>query len=184
MSNYKCSYVALFSEYGDLIQLYEEEQEHARRCHHLRCFPDISQWQPKNLPPLTESQKKLVLGPSHNAVHVKRLSNRDSNGRQIIFRTVENDYCSSHCSYVSSLINDILKVGQILTIFHHTFNSCTTTFVYISWFQDLFCDGDSNLSYVYTGTHTLSIVPVSTLSHPLVTAFDEEEPEKLWILNL
>lgn len=68
-------------------------------------------------------------------------------------------------------------------IFRHTFLSSTTTFAYVSWFDRHVEDVRTHLRYVLTATQTQSIVPINVLSKPLVVAFDEEEVEKLWILN-
>ena len=79
----------------------------------------------------------------------------------------------------------MLTFGRILTIFRHTFLSATSSvLVFVSWFENAVKDRDTNLTYVLMSSQTQSIVPIIALSKPLIVAFDEEEYEKLWILNL
>ena len=129
---------------------------------------------------------EMLNGPSHIATRVKYFSYHDFHGRQIKLRTIETEqeYSRSYCSYVSASIDNVLKIGRILTLFNHTFLSKTTTFAYVSWFEDVFEGVEANLTYVITSSQTQSTVPVNMLSKPLVVAFDGVEQNKLWILNL
>ena len=63
------------------------------------------------------------------------------------------------------------------------FCSKTAIFAYVSWFEDLFKDAETNLTYVHTATQTQSIIPVNNHFKTLVVSFDEEEPEKMWIIS-
>ena len=71
-----------------------------------------------------------------------------------------------------------------MSMFDHTHSSRTLTFAYVSWFDTPVTDGDTNLRFVDTTVQSQAVIPITSLSKPLVTAFDEEEPGKLWILNL
>ena len=75
-------------------------------------------------------------------------------------------------------------IGRIVTIFEHSFLSTTNAFAYVSWFDGPYTDSESNLVFVLTSSQTQSITPIGSLSNPLVVANDDEEPDKLWILNL
>ena len=64
---------------------------------------------------------------------------------------------------------------------YHTHCSHTLTFSYVSWFDTPITDPDTKLMFVDTTVQSQPVVPITSLSKPLVTAFDEG---KLWILNL
>ena len=110
----------------------------------------------------------------------------DSHNRTIIFSSVESDYDHSYrrCSYVSMANRSETMVGRILVLFQHIFLDKSATFAYVSWFQDIYKDAESGLTYVLDTVQTQSVVPIEVLSRPLVVASDDEETEKLWILNL
>ena len=75
-------------------------------------------------------------------------------------------------------------IGHIVTIFEHSFLSTTNAFAYVSWFDGPYTDSEINLVFVLTSSQTQSITPIGSLSKPLVVAYDDEEPDKLWILSL
>lgn len=68
-----------------------------------------------------------------------------------------------------------VMVGRIVTLFQHRFLSVVTTFAYVSWFDDLHEDPDSNLMYALASAQSQSTVPINALSSPLVVAFDDEK---------
>ena len=74
-------------------------------------------------------------------------------------------------------------MGCIISLFEHEHLSQKTTFAFVSWFDGPITDRDSQLSFVLTTDQYQSVIPIASLSRPLVTAFDEDEPGKLWILN-
>ena len=76
-----------------------------------------------------------------------------------------------------------LKIGRIIALFRHTFLSKTTTFAEVSWFDDVYTDPDSGLIYILTSAQIQSVHSSTTLSRPLVVAHDDEEIDKMWILN-
>ena len=55
--------------------------------------------------------------------------------------------------------------------------------MYVSWFEDTFQDKETNLMYVITNSQEQSLILATLISRPLVVANDEEELDKLWILN-
>ena len=71
-----------------------------------------------------------------------------------------------------------------MTIFEHRFLTRITTFAEVSWFDGIHTDTESNLIYVLANAQTQSIVPIKALSKPLVVGCDDENVDKLWILNL
>jgi len=97
---------------------------------------------------------------------------------------IEGEQSHTRCSYISTSHRDSVRVGRIMSIFDHTHCSHTLTFAYVSWFDTPITDPDTKLMFVDTTVQSQSVVPITSLSKSLVTAFDEEEPGKLWILNL
>lgn len=178
-------YLTSISEYEQFVQQYERERECAKVSHCLRTFPCFSKWQPEYSTCLTRSQSDMRIGPSPIATRIKHFIYQDSNGREVKLSTLESEreYMYRRCPYISAHVDNVLTFGRILTIFHHSFLSTSTTFVYVSWFEGPMIDRETNLKYVLMNTQTQSIIPVNLLSKPLVVAFDEEELDKLWILN-
>ena len=105
----------------------------------------------------------------------------DSHRRIIKLSSVKSDRDSSYCC-CSFVYASLPKIGRILSLFEHTFLS-TASFAEVAWFDSVYSDSDSNLTYVLGNSQTLSIVPILTLSKPLVVAYDEDT-DKLWILDI
>ena len=61
--------------------------------------------------------------------------------------------------------------------------STTTTFAYVSWFDELVYDSQAKLHYIFSDSLCESALPLTAISSPLATALDEQEPNKVWILN-
>ena len=124
-------------------------------------------------------QHELCCGPSTNAIQLKQYKYEDSHGHLVTMKIAESEPENSHSrsSYVSTA-KDVLCIGRILFIFQHTFLSTTTTFAYVSWLDGPYLDSDSKLNYVITSVQNQSIVQVSSLSRPLVIAYDDEEIDK------
>lgn len=177
-------YCAELPEYKKLTGQYQEEKGRARSAHQLRQFPKMSEWMPQYSLPLSSQQREMCSGPSINGVQLKRYTYKDCHGRRVVLGSAEFEYEHSYCR--SSFVRDSQSVcvGRIVSLFQHTFLSTTTTFAYISWFDGPYLDTGSKLNFVLTSAQTQSVVPVSTLSKPLVIAMDDEELDKLWILNL
>jgi len=62
-----------------------------------------------------------------------------------------------------------------------SFLNKSTMFAYVSWFDGPYLEKSSNLYFVFCTSPMLSVVSFSSLSSPYVTAFDDQEPSKLWI---
>lgn len=181
----ECYYLSAIAEYRKLTEQYARERQQAKVHHQLRRFPDMSHWVPSVGHPLTQLQSQMCRGVSNKAAKVNILKVTDVHNRTVTMCSVDVEYDHSYTrrSYVSTYKDGRVRVGSIITLFHHTFLSTTTTFAYVSFFDGPFKDCDSTLSYVLTNTQTQYVIPVTSLSKPLVSALDEEEPSKLWILN-
>lgn len=128
----------------------------------------------------------MCSGPSNDAVNLRHYTCRDCFKRTVTVSSAESDAdCSYCCSSYVALLSDTTPapVGRIVTLFQHTF-LLTTTFAYVSWFDGPYQDRLSNLVYILGSAQTQSVVPVTSLSKPLVVSFDDEEADKVWILNL
>ena len=107
-------------------------------------------------------------------------------GRKVTVNSADGDSETSYVSnsHVSSLVEGVTLIGRILTLFVHTRNSgVSTDFAYVSWFDGPYLDKSCDLHYVYSTSCKETVVLLSSLSTPYVTALDEQEPCKLWILN-
>ena len=122
---------------------------------------------------------------SPSAMRRKLFTYNDHHNRTIKYTGAETELQNSYTrsSYVFIAAQQGIQVGRIIFLFNHVHLSCTTTFAYVSWFDGPFTDCESDLMYVLTNTQTQAVVQVSSLSKPLITAFDEDEPGKLWVLN-
>lgn len=178
-------YLAEIPEYTELTEQYENERKQAKVYHQVRSFPKFSEWVPKHSISLSDSQLEMRYGPSYEAVKLKYFTYKDSHNRSVMLTSVDSDreHTYRRCSYVSTHMGSVLMVGRIVTIFEHSFLS-TTTFAYVSWFDGPYRDTETNLVFVLASAQTQSVTPIMSLSKPLVVAYDDEELDKIWILNL
>ena len=168
-----------------MLEQYAKEKSQAKRYHCVKTFPDISEWQPKHSYGFSELQREMCCGHSCTGIRVKFVKYRDSHNSSVTLSSAESDHENSYrrCSYVAARNETPIKVGRIVALFQHSFLSVVTTFAYVSWFTDIHKDPDSKLLYALTSAQSQSVVPIKALSSPLVVAYDDEETEKLWILN-
>lgn len=133
-----------------------------------------------------ENQECEAPHVSRMAIARKQLTYMDLHKRTIRLNTaeIENEHSFTRCSYVSTSGTNGIRVGRIISLFDHAYSAHTSTFAYVSWFEGPFVEEDSKLWFVDTTVQSQFVIPVTSLSKPLVTAFDEEEPGKLWILNI
>lgn len=178
-------YCSEIPEYKQMCQRYKQERKQAQTYHHIKRFPELSKWEPNHGPPLTKLEQEMR-DLSNMAVRVKHFRFKDQHNRtiQLSSADVELEHSYSRSSYISMCIDGRLTIGHIEAIFNHSFLFTKTTFAIVSVLEGPFTDSDSKLIYVFTNTVSQSVVPVKRLlSKPFVTALDDEEPEKLWILN-
>ena len=178
-------YLAEILEYRELIEQYNDERKQAKMHHQLRRFPELSEWMPKHSLPLSKCQLEMRCVPSCSAVKLRNFIYKDTHSRTVMLSSVDSDHEHTYrrCSYVSTKKGAVIMIGRIVTIFEHSL-STTTAFAYVSWFDGPYTDTESNLVFVLTSSQTQSITPISSLSKPLVVAYDDEEPDKVWILSL
>ena len=131
-------------------------------------------------------ETSFVTNIQRTALRRKYVTRTTASGRLINISSTEKDMCNSYVSnsHVSSSVTGKVMIGRILSIFDHKLTSVSRTFAYMSWFEGPYLDKQCKLNYVLCNVQTQSVVLLSSLSNPYVTALDEQEPEKLWILNL
>ena len=83
------------------------------------------------------------------------------------------EWVPRHSCLLSSQQREMCTGPSTNALFEHTFLSTTTTFAYISWLDGPYLDTDSNLHFTLVSPQGQSLLPVSKLSKPLVTAEDE-----------
>ena len=172
-------------EYHGLYERYISELRQGRK-RRVKCVQPMSEWDPNPDIPLTGVQKQICLQMSTQGTIriMKWFTYQDEHHRTIKFSRADAEHYFSHTrsSYVSNEART--KVGQIVSIFSHRLVSQDTVFARICWFDGPYVDGDSRLCYVFTTTEYMSVVPIKEYTRPHVVAMDDEEPEKLWILDL
>lgn len=177
-------YIAKLPQFSELCDQYKMEKDKAKVYHQLKTFPAMSEWMPKHCTNLTANHREMCCGPSYDAVKILHFIYRDRHNRSVMLSSIESDHEHSYrrCSFVSSL-DSTCKVGRITELFRHEFLSVTTTFAHVHWFDGPYVDVESKLSYVMGPAQVNSIVPVTSLSKPLIIGNDDDESDKLWILN-
>ena len=172
-------YLAEISDFRVLTDQYNKEKSQAKE---YKEFPSMSEW--NSHMSISDREREMYNGPSSYGTQMKNFVYKTSNNRTIMLSSAESDceYSYRRCSYVRSNESS-LQIGRILMLFHHSFLSETTSFAYVSWFDNVHEDCESKLIYVLSSAQTQTVVPIKALSKPLVVACDDEESEKLWILN-
>ena len=118
-----------------------------------------------------------------NAVSRNYVIHLDSHHRIIRLTSAETETGQRRTSPAQT--EQISEWAASCQLFDRTHASGTTcVFAFVSWFDGPFADPDSKLWFVDTTKQSQSFIHVTLLSKPLVTAFDEEEPGKLWTLKL
>ena len=175
-----CShYRQVFEEYDDLWKWYENDTSHTQS---QRRIP-MSEWVMCNNSLLTDLQQMCQqLSSKCIATQIKH-KGYDCHHRSIMFSSADADREISHTrnSFVSLRNAGVIKVGRIMSIFRHKFVS--TVFASVYWFDGPFIDKDSKLNFVFATVESETVIPINDLSRPHVVAIDEE-PQKVWILNL
>lgn len=185
MVHLKSHYVIAEPQFSVLMDRYKKDKDRAKRKHQLKQFPSVGEWTPRSGPLLSDDQRKMCCGPSYDAVKLRHYAYKDCHNRSITVSSSEYDSDPSYCcsSYVAHLGSTPTLIGRVITLFEHTFMS-TATFAYVSWFDGPYKDPETNLVYVFASEQTQSVMPAKSLSKPLVVAYDDEEIDKIWILNL
>ena len=76
--------------------------------------------------------------------------------------------------------------GRIKFIFLSKFNGNEHVLAYMHWYNRSTTDQETSLKYFHLSSHNRSIpriVPLTALSKPLIHTIDDDDPDKLWIIN-
>ena len=118
---------------------------------------------------------------------VKKMSNytyTDAHSRTVTLTSASSDTRYTVSSYVFIKLEQTRIVGRISFFFQHSLSD--DVYAYVHWFSNPKKEPESELFYIYL--HSFSSVNpvtlVSTLSHPIVTATDIDDSNRLWILSL
>ena len=167
------------SEYSDLCKRYDMERDSMEEHEHL---PRMSEWTPLSGPPLSERAKLLCHGPSNEIMKFNVYTSSFPNINLASQKVSTSSVCSS---IVSTRCFGDLYFGSIQYIFTHDFCGDSYVLAYVTWYGKIQQDVTSSLSYLYTDPcpDLPSIVCVTELSGPFVTAIDSTFPNKMWIIN-
>lgn len=184
-------YATTYPEYGHLLSRYKKEKCIAKRNKDIRCFPPLSKWIPTSGPPLSVIEMRLRAGPNDTVTLYKVYTTKDKHRRSVrygsmIAETSSTVRVSSYVHLRSDQAIDCEAFGRIKYIFCSNFNGNTHVLAYIHWYKKSTTDLESGLKYFQLSSHNKSmpaIVPLTALSKPLIHALDEDNPDRLWIIN-
>ena len=189
----------LESMYMDQLQLYYKKfdaaylaivNEYERACIRATTTRSRSELAEKSLwnPPgrtLTSGERYLLLGPSSTVIFYTNLTVCDPNTYRLI-RYSSLGSSSSTSSFVFLKESDNSgsvhpQFGSIVSLFGHTFTE-TTFWAVLDFFAQPTYNNDCKLWYVPISEPFIqrSIIPLNSISYPLVVA---KENEHLWFLN-
>ena len=126
---------------------------------------------------------KIAEGDEESQKSFHRKANDSDTGKCLTWVTTgkEKPETLSSIVAVKTVPND--KFGKVLHFTHQKEGNNSVEFVCVLIFSHLSKDKESGLWWVNTSRFTETVVPVCQISKPLVTAQDDEDNNKLWILN-
>lgn len=175
-------YEVTLPAYAHLCKRYLHEKSKAKNLHQLKNFPSMGNWTP-SAPSLSDSEKLLCCGPDRNIKTIK-------------FYNIP--YCRGYIKLTTkaivslNLLQHIHPIfGQVQLLFEHSFGEVDGVLAYVQWYNTDTLDEETNMFIVSTnihvnytcGTKHNPVVNVKDLKGPFVTAHDEIDKNKLWILN-
>ena len=182
LTKLKECYKIMIPAYNDLCDQYDEERRKARVQHQLRRFPaSMSDWIPvSGQLTVTEQEMRVV---SSDAMRLNRFVTHDVFRREVVFTSILSDTVTATSSYVYTKHTDntFSSFGRIQLIFSHTFMGSTAELAFVSWFASPEKDENSGILFTAPDYINNSVVPMSSLYGPIVTALDCNQ---LWILSV
>ena len=115
---------------------------------------------------------------------MKTYTYTDTHNRSVMLTSATSDTRFTVSSYVYTQLHDEGKIfGRIQFFFIHSLSP--DVYAYVHWFSKPRIEPETELVFVYVNSFSSlnPIVPVSTLSRPLVTATDLDTHNKLCILS-
>ena len=185
-------YAKLYPEYGHLLSRYIKDKHSAERRDNTQYFPPLSRWIPSDESPLSIIEMSLRKGASDNITQYRMYTTMDKYRRTVRYGSVFAEQSSkvrvSSYIHINSpghpMDHDIF--GRIKFIFLSKFNGNKHVLAYMHWYNRSTTDQETSLKYFHLSSHNRSIpsiVPLTALSKPLIHAIDDNNPDKLWIIN-
>ena len=179
-------YRSKYPKFARLEAMYEAEKHRARLARKLSAFPPMSSWQPESHPLSPEEAQMLQGGDAcMNKYHLVHIAIKGASwvlrAEELEAEKREGTYTKS--SFVSLEVEGATtpSFGRVQHFFQHSFAGQCHDFAVVNLYGRPRQDARSRLWYVPTITVAgRSVVEVSKLSKPLVTAPDAD---KLWFLN-
>ena len=180
-------YRQIYPDYDKLVSKYERDKVIHEQTS-TGYFPPISQWTPTSGPAMTPTELQFCKDTTDVVTRRKVYKMRDKHYRWIKYSSMEGERInsvrvSSYVHHKVGLVNGIKSFGRIQFMFDHMFNGHLHTLACVCWYDGHTTERDSGLVQVSKTSSTLTIVPFSDLSRPLIHAIDENDKNKLWILN-
>ena len=179
-------YRSKYPKLARLETMYEAEKHRARLARKLSAFPPMCSWQPESHHLSPEEAQMLQGGDAcmskYHLVHIA------SKGASWVLRAEDLEAEKREGTYTKSSFVSLEVVGattpsfgRVQHFFQHSFAGQCHDFAVVNLYGRPQQDARSRLWYVPTTTVAgRSVVEVSKLSKPLVTAPDAD---KLWFLN-
>ena len=141
-------------------------------------------------PPLSVIEMSLQAGPNDTVTLYKVYTTKDKHRRSVRYGSMIAEKSStvrvsSYVHLCSGRTIDCEAFGRIKFIFCSNFNGNAHVLAYIHWYKST-TNQESGLKYSQLSSHNKSmptIVPLTALSKPLIHALDEDNPDRLWIIN-
>lgn len=179
-------YRSKYPKLARLEAMYEAEKHRARLARKLSAFPPMCSWQPESHHLSPEEAQMLQGGDAcMNKYHLVHIA---SKGASWVLRAEDLEAEKREGTYTKSSFVSLEVVGattpsfgRVQHFFQHSFAGQCHDFAVVNLYGRPQQDARSRLWYVPTTTVAgRSVVEVSKLSKPLVTAPDAD---KLWFLN-
>ena len=104
-------------------------------------------------------------------------------GKTLTWVTTGKENKGTLSSIVAVQNDSDVKIGNVLKFTCQKMEDKFVESACVSVFPQLNEDEESGLWWVNTGSFTEKLVPLGEISKPLVTAKDDDDRNKLWILN-
>lgn len=179
-------YGSKYPKFARLEALYEAEKRRARIARKLSAFPPMCSWQPESHHLSPEEAQMLQGGDACvNKYHLVHIA---SKGASWVLRAEELEAEKREGTYTKSSFVSLEvagapapSFGRVQHFFQHSFAGQCHDFAVVNLYGRPQQDARSMLWYVpTTAVAGRSVVEISKLSKPLVTAPDTD---KLWFLN-
>lgn len=132
-----------------MSQQYNEDSSKAKNRHQIKKFPLIQQWTPDRL--LTPIEKAMCAGPENKGKMLKTCHYKNSENRDIAYRSELSSSSKSHSFSVSVEISPgATKIGSIKFFLSHSFIGKSYILAYMDWFGE--CERETESGIILATT--------------------------------